>query len=159
MSFSVFVVSFFTWLVLTWSLDWQELLVGVVASLVVSMIFRKYYRIKLKKNFLTVFLKLVFVYIPVFIWEMIKANVDVASRTLFPKGNLKPGFVRVKTDLKSDTAKLILANSITLTPGTITMDVSGDELYVHWIDVAGCDEASKKKFYGKFEKILKGVYK
>lgn len=158
MSFSVFIVSFFTWVVLTWSLDWQELLVGLVVSTVISVIFKRHYRIKFGKKFFGGLLKFVFIYIPVFIWEMFKANLDVASRTLFPKGNLKPGFVKIRTNLNSDVAKLTLANSITLTPGTITMDVVGDELYVHWIDVLGTDEESKKTFYGKFEKILKGVY-
>lgn len=158
MSFSVFIVSFFTWVILTWSVDWQELLVGFIVSVVISVIFRKYYRIKFSKNFFPGLLKFVFVYIPIFIWEMFKANLDVASKTLFPKGNLRPGFVKIRTSLNSDVAKLTLANSITLTPGTITMDIVDDMLYIHWINVVGTDDESKKAFYGKFEKILKGVY-
>ncbi|MGC8819771.1 MAG: Na+/H+ antiporter subunit E [Fervidobacterium sp.] len=158
MNFSVFIVSFFTWLVLTWSLDWQEVLIGLIVSLVVSMLFKKYYRIHFNGKVISGLFRFVFLYIPVFIWEMIKANVDVASRVLTPGRNVKPGFVKVKTTLKGDIAKLTLANSITLTPGTITFDVVEDELHVHWIDVSGTDEESKKSFYGRFEKILKGVY-
>lgn len=159
MSFSVFLVSFFTWLLLTWSFDWQEVVVGLIVSVVISVIFRKYYKISFNKNFIAGVFKFFFVYVPVFIWEMFKANVDVASRALLPGKNVKPGFVKVKTELKGEVAKLTLANSITLTPGTITMDIVDDELYVHWIDVTGTDEESKKSFYGKFEKILKGVYR
>lgn len=158
MSFSVFIVSFFTWLLLTWSVEWQEVVIGLVVSLVISLIFTKYYRIKFNGKFIPGLFKFLFVYIPVFVWKMIKANLDVASRVLVPGRNVKPGFVKVKTALKGDVAKLTLANSITLTPGTITFDVVDDELYVHWIDVAGTDEESKKSFYDKFEKILKGVY-
>ncbi len=158
MSFSVFIVSFFTWLLLTWSVEWQEVVIGLVVSLVISLIFTKYYRIKFNGKFIPGLFKFLFVYIPVFVWEMIKANLDVASRVLVPGRNVKPGFVKVKTALKGDVAKLTLANSITLPPGTITFDVVDDELYVHWIDVAGTDEESKKSFYGKFEKILNGVY-
>lgn len=159
MSFSVFLVSFFTWILLTWSFDWQEVIVGLVVSLFISVIFKRYYRIKFGRNFLVGLFKFLFVYVPVFTWEMVKANVDVASRLWSSKGNVRPGFVKVKTELKGDVEKLLLANSITLTPGTITMDIVGDELYVHWIDVAGLDNESKKVFYGRFEKILKGVCK
>ncbi len=158
MVFSVFIVSFFTWLLLTWSVEWQEVIIGLVVSFAISLIFTKYYRIKFNGKFIPGLFKFLFVYIPVFVWEMIKANLDVASRVLVPGRNVKPGFVKVKTALKGDVAKLTLANSITLTPGTITFDVVDNELYVHWIDVVGTDEESKKSFYGKFEKILKGVY-
>ncbi|MGB9615120.1 MAG: Na+/H+ antiporter subunit E, partial [Fervidobacterium sp.] len=96
MNFSVFIVSFFTWLVLTWSLDWQEVLIGLIVSLVVSMLFKKYYRIHFNGKVISGLFRFVFLYIPVFIWEMIKANVDVASRVLTPGRNVKPGFVKVK---------------------------------------------------------------
>ncbi|AMW33558.1 Na+/H+ antiporter subunit E [Fervidobacterium islandicum] len=158
MSFSVFIVTFFTWLVLTWTIDPQEIIVGLIVSAVISVIFKRYYNIKLSAKFIPGLFKFVFVYIPVFIWEMLKANLDVASRVVEPKVKVKPGFVRIKTDLKGDVAKLTLANSVTLTPGTITVDIKDDELYIHWIEVKGTDEESKKSFYGVFERILKGVY-
>lgn len=158
MSFSVFIVTFFTWLVLTWTIDPQEIIVGLIVSAVISVIFKRYYNIKLSAKFIPGLFKFVFVYISVFIWEMLKANLDVASRVVEPKVKVKPGFVRIKTDLKGDVAKLTLANSITLTPGTITVDIKDDELYIHWIEVKGTDEESKKSFYGVFERILKGVY-
>jgi len=157
-SFSVFIVTFFTWLVLTWTIDPQEVIVGLIVSFAVSLVFKKYYSIKFNRKFIPGLFKFLFVYVPVFIWEMLKANLDVASRVVEPKVRVKPGFVRIKTSLKGDVAKLTLANSITLTPGTITVDIKDDELYIHWIDVKGTDEESKKEFYGKFERILKGVY-
>jgi len=158
MNFSVFIVTFFTWLALTWTIEPQEVIVGFVVSFVISIVFKKYYNIKFNSRFVPGLFKFVFVYIPVFIWEMLKANFDVASRVVEPKVNVKPGFVKVKTSLKGDVAKLTLANSITLTPGTITVDMKDDELYIHWIEVTGTDEESKKSFYGRFERILKGVY-
>ncbi len=158
MNFFVFIVIFFTWLALTWTIEPQEVIVGLVVSFVISIVFKKYYNIKFNSRFVPGLFKFVFVYIPVFIWEMLKANFDVASRVVEPKVNVKPGFVKVKTSLKGDVAKLTLANSITLTPGTITVDMKDDELHIHWIEVIGTDEESKKSFYGRFERILKGVY-
>jgi len=158
MSFSVFVVTFFTWLTLTWTIELQEVIVGLIVSAVISIVFKKYYNIRFNAKFIPGLLKFVFIYIPVFIWEMLKANIDVASRVVETKTDIKPGFVKIKTTLKGDVAKLTLANSITLTPGTITVDMKDDDLYVHWIEVVGTDEESKKIFYGRFERILKGVY-
>ncbi len=75
-----------------------------------------------------------FIFFP---YELIKANLQVAKAVLFPKSSLKPGIIAVPIDLKKDWAIALLANSITLTPGTITLDISADRktLYVHCLAV------------------------
>ncbi|ANQ54133.1 cation:proton antiporter [Thermosipho affectus] len=159
MSLSTFFVTYFTWILLTGYSNVSELIVGFFVSLVISMIFKKYYGIKFDKLFLVRFVKFVLIYLPVFIWEMIKANFDVAVRVLNPKLPINPGFVKLNTNLTKDSSKFALANSITLTPGTLTLDVKEDVLYVHWIDVKTTEEGEKKKYISeKFEKILKGVF-
>jgi len=72
---------------------------------------------------------------------------------------IKPGVVVIKTALKQDIAKLILANSITLTPGTFTLDIEGDKLLIHWIYVRseGIEE-STKNIGERFEKYLKVIF-
>lgn len=120
---TAFVVSFGVWLALVCTLNWQELLMGGVLSAIVAAFGWRYFsqvgfsHLSLKK------LIYLIAYIPVFFWAMIKANFDVAYRVLHPRMPINPGIVLIKTDLKSDTGKLALANSITLTPGTLTMDV------------------------------------
>ena len=76
-----------------------------------------------------------FLYIFVFLGELIKSNFDVAARVANPKLPINPGIVKVKTKLKSKLGRIMLANSITLTPGTLTVDIDEDtnELYIHWI--------------------------
>jgi multicomponent Na+:H+ antiporter subunit E len=76
-----------------------------------------------------------------FLVEVTKANVDVAYRVI--TGNIRPGIIRVSSDLKTDLGIFILANSITLTPGTITVDIDEQthDLYVHNINIAPGDEA------------------
>src|SRR3989338_3754699 len=62
------------------------------------------------------------------------AAYHVAIVVLSPKLKIQPGFIKHKTLLKSDLEKVIFANSITLTPGTITVDIDGDYLVVHRLD-------------------------
>lgn len=101
-------------------------------------------------------------YIPFYIVELWKANVDVAKRAFSMKIN--PGIVRISTELKSDYGLSMLANSITLTPGTITLDIYDQDdkcfLYIHWIDVATEDEKeASDTIKGSFEKRIRGIFK
>ena len=87
------------------------------------------------------------------------ANLDVARRVISPTIPINPGIVEIKTNLKSDIGRLFLANSITLTPGTLTVDIKDDRLYIHWIDVSSSDvEVATKEIAGKFEKYLEVIY-
>ncbi len=85
--------------------------------------------------------------------EIIKANIDVARIVLHPRLPIEPSIVKFKTTLKGDTAKVSLANSITLTPGTITMDIIGDTFYVH----ALTREAAEDVTNWPIEDLLKEV--
>jgi multicomponent Na+:H+ antiporter subunit E len=78
-----------------------------------------------------------------FLWAMAKANLDVAYRVI--TGKIRPGIVRLSHGLSTDFGITLLANSITLTPGTLSVDVdeeSGD-LFVHWINVKDSDPSAK----------------
>jgi len=91
---------------------------------------------------------------------MFLSNLDVARRVLTPKIPLNPGFVKIPVDLKGDVGKLTLANSVTLTPGTLSIDADDENLYIHWIDIKGENEKDYKKYVtGTFEKILGRIYK
>jgi multicomponent Na+:H+ antiporter subunit E len=99
------------------------------------------------------------VYIFVFIGELIKSNFDVARRVISPKLPINPGIVEVQTKLTSKVGRMILANSITLTPGTFTVEMTGDRLFIHWIDVKSTDiEEDTRMIVRKFEKYLEVIY-
>jgi multicomponent Na+:H+ antiporter subunit E len=70
-------------------------------------------------------------YVPWLLWEVVKANVDVARRILNPKLPINPRVIRVKTGQKQDLGRVIYANSITLTPGTVSIDTEGHTITVH----------------------------
>jgi len=98
-------------------------------------------------------------YIFYLLWEIVKSNLDVAKRVIAPVVRINPGIVRVKTTLKSPVARMFLANSITLTPGTLTVDIKGNDLFIHWIDVSDVDEIQASKvIVAGFEKYLEVIF-
>jgi len=98
-------------------------------------------------------------YLGVFLKELIISNLDVARRVVDPKLPIKPGIVKVKTRLNSKIAKTILANSITLTPGTLTVDVQDNYLFIHWIEIKHEDlEGATEDIVRKFEKYLEVIF-
>lgn len=158
----LFLVAYLVWALLNWVPDWQHLLVGVfvawfVAFMTGDLFIRRSYVLKHPQRYWYFLVD----YLPKFLWECFKANLDVAYRVLHPKLPINPGIVKVKTILKSDTALTFLANSITLTPGTLTVDIDRDNgiLYVHWIDVRAKDvETATRIIVERFEKILVRIF-
>jgi multicomponent Na+:H+ antiporter subunit E len=153
------VVTFVLWLVLSSKFNWPELICGGLVCLIISLFGAHMYS---KLGFPSLSMKMVLfflIYIIVLFWEIIKANFDVAYRVIHPKMPIKPGIVVIKTHLKSDVAKMILANSITLTPGTFTLDVIGDKLLIHWINVKTEDIDEVTSLIGhRFEKYLRVIF-
>ena len=95
----------------------------------------------------------------IFSIELVKSNVDVMLRVISPKVRINPAIVEVKTKLKSKLGRLMLANSITLTPGTLTVDISGDKIYIHWIDASSTDiDEVTNLIVRKFEKPLEVIF-
>jgi multicomponent Na+:H+ antiporter subunit E len=155
---AVFILSLIFWLLLTFKFTVPNLIVGSVASVICSAIFTKYYFSNVYKFLQPHRYFWFLIYLFIFIWECIKANLDVAYRVLHPAMPIRPGIVKVKTTLKSDFAKTLLANSITMTPGTITVDIIGDDMYIHWIYIRSEDpQVYTKIITGAFEKYIKRI--
>ena len=98
-------------------------------------------------------------YLPYFLYYCVKANLDVALRVIHPDVPIRPGIIKVRTTLNTDMAKTFLANSITLTPGTLTVDIDGQDLYIHWINihVEGLEKRSAE-ICGRFEPLLRRIF-
>lgn len=157
--FVSFLVIMLGWLLLNWSFGLQSILLGLGISAALSLLLCSrcdiFDEIKLSPKALMYS----FIYLIVFLIELIKANVDVTRRVLSPSMPINPGIVKVKTTLKSKMARLILANSITLTPGTFTIEINDDTLYVHWLDVKDVEvSGATDKIVRKFEKLLEEMY-
>ena len=156
---ALFILSFLFWLLLTFDLSLVNLTVGAIAALITSILFGKYFYDRLYKFLQPHRYFWLLIYLAILIWECIKANFDVAYRVLHPAMPIKPGIVKVKLELQSEFARAMLANSITMTPGTISVDIVGDDLYVHWIYVSSEDpEQYSRKITGRFEKYIKKTF-
>ena len=84
-----------------------------------------------------------------FLFALIKANIDVALRII--TGRVKPGIVKISTGITSGLGQTVLADSITLTPGTMTVDIdeTNGDLYIHWINVTDLNP-TEEDIYGSF---------
>ena len=155
----MFITLLGVWLLLNNSLKIEIVLVGIGLSLALPLLFcgkcEVFTQLKLTpKSMLYTLL-----YLLVFLKELVVANFDVARRLISPKLPINPGIVEVKTKLKSKIARVVLANSITLTPGTFTLEIVDDTLFVHWIDVKAADvEGATKMIVATFEKYLEEMY-
>lgn len=90
---------------------------------------------------------------------MVRANIAMARLVLSPGLPIDPAIVRVRTRLTDPVGKLPLANAITLTPGTLSVEIEGEWLFIHWV-VAGSidpDEATRTIVAG-FERYLEVMY-
>ena len=156
---ATFIVLFSVYLLLA-GFALEEMILGALISVLLTVILAKFVDYQIDFLLPVKLVKFLVIYLPVFIWKLVIANLDIAKRVLSPKIPLNPGIVKIKTDLKGDFGKLVLANSITLTPGTLSIDIVDDYIYVHTVDVKGKNEDENQKEISKsFENILGGIFK
>jgi multicomponent Na+:H+ antiporter subunit E len=157
----LFALVFLLWLMLTSSLDVQEVVAGLLVSLLVTI--SSLGRLSIMDGLKLTPMALIHLvrYLVYFFFSLIRANLDMARRVLSPKLPINPELVEVRTELRSDLGRMLLANSITLTPGTLTVDVIDDRLQIHWIDCpAGSDlEQITETIAAGFEKRIGGFLK
>jgi multicomponent Na+:H+ antiporter subunit E len=155
-----FILSLVIWLLLTWTLDIVVVGFGVLASAVVAFLFHEILPEEHRAFISPVRLFWLLLYLPVFLYYVIIANFDVVYRVIHPAMPINPGIVKIKTNLKTASGITALANSITLTPGTMTVDLTDDGiLYIHWINVKSTDTEEATKFIAqRFEWFLKRIF-
>ena len=163
----LFAVAFVFWLLLVWPVSPVDghLLVGdIVAGVFVAAFVALVMKEIIRVNFIR-FLNprswfWCFIYFFVFSWYAVKGGIDVAYRVLHPAMPIKPGIVRVKSVLKTSTGRTALANSITLTPGTLTMDITDEGVfYIHWLNVSTLDdEEAAEKILRRHEMYIQRIF-
>ncbi len=147
------------WIFLTLSFNPQELVLGLGVSLIIAFATRgaftgNWFRL-LKPARLAAEANYVFY----FLGKMFMANIDVLLRVLRPVVPVKPGIVRASLVMNSERARNIVANSITLTPGTLTIEMTGTEIFVHWISLPEGDiHEETQKMVDGFANRLKRIF-
>ena len=159
-NYLIMIITLFAiWLLLNNSLQTEVVISGAVISLILPWLFcgkcDVFTHLRLTPKAMLYSLLFFFT----FVVELVKSNLDVAYRVLSPSLPINPGIVEVKTKLKSKIGRVILADAITLTPGTFTLELAGDSMFIHWIDVKSTDlEESTLLIVRKFEKYLEVMY-
>lgn len=147
------------WVIANGTLAHDTLITGVVVTAAIALAFAAFSRVygvirwtpKVIANYL--------MYLVVFFIELSKANLNVMRLVFSPRITIEPGIVEIKTRLQSPIGRLALANSITLTPGTLVVDIKGDSLFIHWINISATDPvAATNAISARFEKYLEVIY-
>jgi multicomponent Na+:H+ antiporter subunit E len=156
----VFVLAVLVWWALTGG-GWEEFLAGVIIAVIISLVAGKFLITTGKQQHILRRMLYGILYFFLFLWEMIKANIQVALIVVHPLRPIKPGIIKIKTALTKEVSMTILGNSITLTPGTFTIDINPEkrELYIHCIVVKSTDiEENTKNIGQNFESLLREVF-
>ncbi|HKL75220.1 MAG TPA: Na+/H+ antiporter subunit E [Halanaerobiales bacterium] len=139
------------WIIFAGRITREVLIVGFFVSIIVTYFFKDMlFRFSKKKIGMKNFIKkigLIFAFVFVFFYEAFVSAIEVSKHAFEKEPSFSPGIVKVKTTLTNVSALTILANLITLTPGTLTLDFDKSEraYYIHWIDVKSTEDAAKRK--------------
>lgn len=156
---AAFIFSMLMWTMLNWRPDGEQAALGVVISLIGAYMFgdvldinyRRYLQPKRYLHFAIYIVRLVYL--------MLTSAVDIAWRVLQPGIPLRSGIIKIKTRLKSDVSRTMLANTLSLSPGTMTVDMVDDDVYVHWLDVGSQDPRKAGQMIAeRTEKMIKEIF-
>ncbi len=143
---------FVMWLLLTANFQMANILIGAAVSFSVALLYTKLFTH-------TAFVFIRPLWLGVYLWILLKnlilSNLRISKRILSKDMKLSPAIVAVKTNLESDWKKLLLANSITLTPGTLTLDIKDDMLFIHVIEYH--EGSNKEEITKEFEDIISKI--
>ena len=156
------VVLFVFWLLIGWPVSpidgrilWGDVANGIVVALLAAVVMPPFVTGHFKRLLDPRRYASAAAYLVVFAWYVARGNIDVAYRVLHPTMPIRPGIVKAKTTLRSTAARALLANSITLTPGTLTVDIVEDVFYIHCINVhAGDEDVFAREILTRFEGLI-----
>ena len=142
------------WMFMNSSMTASTFIIGYLIGLILIIMMRRFFKDRLYTSRLWATIKLTLL----FFKELTLSNIDVLRVVLRPKMNIQPMIFALPTDLEHDWEITLLSSLITLTPGTIVLNVSDDQriLYIHAIDVDDVDDAIDS-IKNSFEKAIKEV--
>jgi multicomponent Na+:H+ antiporter subunit E len=142
------------WIIFNGQVTLEILLIGMLLCAVLFAFCCKFLNYSIKRD-LRMFkrLPLMIQYAAILIIEILKANRQVLHFIMTPVYEVEPQIVHFRSNLKSETARVVLANSITLTPGTITVGLEGNDFYVHCLDKEFAEGMESSIFVELLEKM------
>ena len=157
--FWLWILLTFVWIAISSSLAVESIVTGAMISAALAYMFARKFDIWRGLRFSPSRLYHFVLYTGVFVAELVRANLNMMRYVYAPRISINPGIVKVKTGLKSPIGRLALANSISLTPGSLVLDVAEDGLVIHCLDMqaVNSDEASRI-IAGPFEYHLERAF-
>lgn len=150
----MFLAFFILWIILNAKITLEIIIIGLIISAVIFAFICKYMDYSIQKEIRMIKkIPLGIYYILSLLNEIIKANIHVIHLILSEKMEVEPQLVTVHVHLKTNLAKALLANAITLTPGTITVTLEGDEYTVHCLDKDLAEDLDHSIFVRLLEKL------
>ena len=147
------------WLFLSLNFQPISIILGTIFSFLISLLSYDLF-IKPDEGIRSKFIPTLWfslIYIFVLLYEMFLASFDVVYRVITMK--IDPEVAMIRSNIKSDLGIVLLANSITLTPGTITIDIEGEYLYVHWLYARKThSNQAAELIKGRFERWLRRIF-
>ena len=148
----MYILFLLAWIIFNGNITLEILIFGVVIAATMLLFMCKFMDYSLKKE-LNVYKKSIWflAYVILLLREIVKANIAIIPKILTVEEEMDPVIVKFRTGLKSDFTRMLLANSITLTPGTITVAMEEDEYTIHCLDATLAEGLENSDF----EKALK----
>ena len=144
----------FLWFAANSSLDVESLMTGAVIAAALASLFASRTDVWRGVRFSPARLHNFMLYTGVLLREMVRANINMLRTIYAPRIRISPGIVKIRTALQSPVGRLALANSIALTPGSLVIDIKGDTLFIHWLDVKTTDpDEARRLIAGPFEEL------
>lgn len=158
-SLKLFTTLLVFWILLNGSLQPGTLAVGLAVAALIVVFFRGTLSVLSGHKLTLPALWATIRFVGYFLKELVKANVHMAAIVLDPRLPIDPAIVATRVKLTDPVARLLLANAITLTPGTLSVQYKGDTLYVHWVVAKGTDtETATREIVAGFERYLEAMY-
>lgn len=155
----LFATLFLFWIMLMGSVAVDSLIVGALASLAITLFYKEGFSFFTEFRGTPAAIIAGFKYYGYFLKALVISNLKLTAITLSPSLPIEPGIVKVRTKLKTRMGRLMLANSITMTPGTLSVELDDEFIYVHWVKVETTDiEEATNAIVEKFESYLEVMY-
>ena len=158
-SLKLFATLLVFWILLNGSVAPGTLAVGLAVAAVIAWAFRDTLSVLSGHKLTLPALWATLRFVGYFLKELVKANLQMAAIVLNPRLPISPAIVGAEVKLTHPVARLLLANAITLTPGTLSVSYRGNTLYVHWVAAVGTDrETATREIVAGFERYLEAMY-
>ena len=157
--FWLWVLLWLVWFAANSSLAVESIVTGAAIAAVLAHIFASRFDVWGVIRFSPARLYHFFCYTSTFAIELVRANLNMLRYVYSPRIDIAPGIVKIKIRLKSPVGRLALANSIALTPGSLVIDIKGDALFIHWLDIQTTDpDEAARIIAAPFEEHLEKVF-